>query len=135
MILGHEVSGYVDCSGEGVNLSDYGLRQGDPVVLFPWVGCSECQVCKAGHTNVCSIPGAGRNSIGCGPDAPGGYQTHVLVKPQNLMKVPPEIPMDVACMLPCSAGTAYSALVKLKEAVYFGDVSIMLFLWKRKKPI
>ena len=126
MVLGHEVSGYIYQAGEEVNLKDHDLCMGDPVLVYPWVGCSACSICKAGHSHVCTIPGA--QNIGCGPDAPGGFQTHMIVPPHALLKVPDQVPMEVACMLPCSAGTAYSALKQVEDAVYFGNVGIYLVL-------
>ena len=53
------------------------------------------------------------NTYGGGPVHPGGYSTHVLVHKLNiLVKVPDSIPKEVACMLPCSALTAFTALKK-----------------------
>jgi len=122
MVLGHEISGYIDDIGKGANLNEYNLEKGDPVVIYPWVGCSNCPVCKGGHSNMCSAPGGNSYNTGCGPNAEGGYQTHVMVRPHALLKVPSEIPMEIACMLPCSAGTAYSALSKIKDAIFFGNL-------------
>ena len=125
MVMGHEVSGYIDQAGEGVNLDEYGLKRGDPVAVYPWVACSKCKICKAGHSNVCTTPNGHSYNNGCGPNADGGYQTHMMVLPHALLKVPDQVPMEVACMLPCSAGTAYSALRKLEDAIYFGNVSAL----------
>ena len=34
-----------------------------------------------------------------------------------IIRVPDEISLEVACMVPCSAITAYSAVTKLKQSV------------------
>lgn len=87
MVLGHEIAGYVDTAGSGVDLEAYGLKPGDPVMVYPWVGCQECVVCKAGYTNMCPSPEGRGSHIGCGPFAEGGYQSHVITKPKYLVKV------------------------------------------------
>ena len=49
MILGHEVSGYVEALGDGVN----GLAVGDLVALSPSRPCNRCQYCQEGRQNHC----------------------------------------------------------------------------------
>ena len=69
--------------------------------------------CLSGQTNECTKNPLMFNTYGGGPVHPGGYSTHVLVHQLNiLVKVPDSIPKEVACMLPCSALTAFTALKK-----------------------
>ena len=49
------------------------------------------------------------------------YQEYVKIdNVQDVHKLPDSIPMEVACILGCSALTAYSAVVKMKAAVEAG---------------
>ena len=52
---------------------------------------------------------------------PGGYGTHVIIDPKFLVKLPDNVPLDMASLLTCSGGTALAALKKLKTAVKFGQ--------------
>lgn len=49
MILGHEVSGFVDQIGDGVD----GLKPGDLVAVSPSRPCGKCQFCLEGLKNHC----------------------------------------------------------------------------------
>jgi len=122
-VMGHEISGFIDDVGTEVDLSALGLKKGDPVMVFPWVACQNCDTCCMGYSNICPSRAGHSNDIGCSPVSPGGYQTHLLTKPQYLLKVPESLSMDVACMIPCSVGTSYSSLCKLTDAIEFQLVS------------
>lgn len=46
------------------------------------------------------------------------FSTHVMVPHRKfVLKVPESIPLDIACMLPCSGITAYSAMQKTKAEI------------------
>jgi (R,R)-butanediol dehydrogenase/meso-butanediol dehydrogenase/diacetyl reductase len=49
--LGHELSGVVEETGEGVGR--YGFKPGDKVMVFPLLHCGKCEFCKAGLTQYC----------------------------------------------------------------------------------
>ena len=48
--LGHEIV------GRAVNWGDNatGLKTGAAVVIYPWIGCGNCDVCANGQENLCS---------------------------------------------------------------------------------
>jgi len=48
-VLGHEWSGTIAATGEGVD----GWKLGDRVVVNPLPGCGECRACVAGRPSVC----------------------------------------------------------------------------------
>ncbi|MFT5465952.1 MAG: L-iditol 2-dehydrogenase [Verrucomicrobiales bacterium] len=49
VIMGHEASGVIEKVGSGVD----GWKAGDSVAFDSMIYCGECDVCKAGHTNLC----------------------------------------------------------------------------------
>ena len=50
--------------------SGSGLSVGDRVVVFAWIGCDDCDVCRAGQSPLCEKGGV-LTDIGVGV-APGG---------------------------------------------------------------
>ena len=50
VIMGHEASGVIDLVGEGV--SDW--RAGDRVTFDSTIYCGRCDMCRAGHVNLCA---------------------------------------------------------------------------------
>jgi D-arabinose 1-dehydrogenase-like Zn-dependent alcohol dehydrogenase len=98
--LGHEIAGIVESAGKEAT----GVKLGDRVAVFPWIGCGKCQACLDGEENLCANP---RH---LGVQADGGFATHVLVAhPRYLLDYAPLSPA-FAGMLMCSGLTAYSAL-------------------------
>ena len=100
--LGHEIVGVVEELGPDAS----GLRIGDRRVVYPWAGCSECALCKAGQEHLCAKP----NDLGVRRD--GGFSNYLLVEhPRYLVEFDP-LPEPFAATLACSGLTAYSALKK-----------------------
>ena len=115
LVLGHEIAGIIEEFGQDSRPEDYSLQVGDHVLVYPWIGCEECNVCLSGQTNECANNPLMFNTYGGGPIHPGGYSTHVIVhKLGILVKVPNTIPPEIACTLPCSALTAFTALKKAR---------------------
>ena len=74
VIMGHEVSGFIDEIGSGVEACWQGRR----VALETYARtCGACEYCRSGRTNLCS----GRRSIGSHVD--GGFATYVVVPIRN----------------------------------------------------
>jgi D-arabinose 1-dehydrogenase-like Zn-dependent alcohol dehydrogenase len=44
--MGHEIAGEVAALGPHAS----GVKVGDKVVAYPWIGCGECAVCRKGGT-------------------------------------------------------------------------------------
>ena len=68
--LGHEIAGEVVAVGPDVEGRKPG---GQRYVVFPWIGCGTCALCKAGDELLCPTP----RTLGTRRD--GGYADHVLV--------------------------------------------------------
>lgn len=104
LVMGHEIVGTLLEVGPDAK-ADH-LEKGKNYVVFPWIGCGECSVCKAGQENNCPKPQA------LGIHLQGGYAEHVTVPdPKFLIDIGDLNPSEAAT-LACSGLTAYSALNK-----------------------
>lgn len=104
--LGHEPFGVVEALGPRAR----GVKIGQRRLVYPWIGCGKCAVCKAGKDNYCV---AGPQFLGV--MRPGGYATHVLVPDPKYLVDAAGVDESFAATLACSALTAYSAVGKLPE--------------------
>ena len=104
--LGHENVGRVVATGPDAE----GVSIGEERLVYPWIGCGECAVCKRGDEQLCLKPQF------VGAFRPGGFADHIMVPHPRYLIDYGEIPREQAAPLACSGLTAYSALRK------FGDL-------------
>ncbi|GHU66742.1 putative zinc-type alcohol dehydrogenase-like protein [Clostridia bacterium] len=84
-IIGHEVAGVIEQVGE----NDGGLKNGDHVLLNPYIYCGECYSCKQGRTNACEQ----LEVLGVQTD---GAMSEYFAHPTKLLiKVSNEIPWEL----------------------------------------
>lgn len=102
--LGHEPFGIVEALGPRAK----GVKIGQKKIVFPWIGCGKCAVCKAGQDNYCV---SGSRILGV--NRAGAYSTHVLVPDPRYLVDAAGIDEAFASTLACSGVTAYSASAKL----------------------
>ena len=115
MTLGHEMTGEIVKLGPKAT----GAAVGSPVVVYPWIGCGECGVCKSGDENICLKA----RSLGVFRD--GGYTRYVIVPAgKYCVDISGLDPADVA-PLACSGVTTYSALKKFGNRLQHEPVVIM----------
>jgi len=103
---GHEPFGVVEALGPRAR----GVKVGQKKLIYPWIGCGKCAVCKAGQDNYCV---SGSRFLGV--NRPGAYSTHVLVPDPKYLLDTAGIDDSFAATLACSAVTAYSAANKLPK--------------------
>ena len=77
-ILGHEMSGAISATGEGVG--DWAL--GEHVTVMPLDPCGGCPACRAGHSHIC------QNLNFMGIDTPGAFQRYWTVPAETLLRLP-----------------------------------------------
>jgi D-arabinose 1-dehydrogenase-like Zn-dependent alcohol dehydrogenase len=114
--LGHEPLGVVAALGPKAK----GVRVGQKRLVYPWIGCGKCAVCKAGQDNYCV---SGSRFLGV--NRAGAYSTHVLVPDAKYLLDTTGIDDSFAATLACSALTAYSAAAKLAEAAPKDEVAVL----------
>jgi len=114
--LGHEPFGVVEALGPRAK----GVKVGQKRLVFPWIGCGKCAVCKAGQDNYCV---SGSRIIGVNRN--GAYATHVLVPDPKYLVDASGIDEAFAATLACSGLTAYSASAKLPKLTPADRVAVI----------
>jgi Zn-dependent alcohol dehydrogenase len=121
IVLGHEAAGVVDAVGPGVE----GLAVGDPVVLTPCPPCGTCYWCVRGEPSVCvDSSGLQTNAF---PDGRTGlsrggqtvyrglnvaaFGEYSVVSANGAVRIPTEVPLDVACVIGCAVQTGVGAVL------------------------
>ena len=101
--LGHEPFGVVQALGPDAQ----GVAVGAKGIVFPWIGCGECAVCRAGQDNYC----LSQRFIGV--FRPGAYASHLLVPHPRYIVDAAGIDDSFAATLACSGVTTFSAIRKI----------------------
>lgn len=101
---GHEVVGRVAKLGPEAE----GVSVGDLRIVFPWLGCGQCERCRGGDDNLCDKP----NAIGVKQD--GGFGDQVKVPHARFLVDPGTVDPAFAATLACSGVTVYSAIRKIQ---------------------
>jgi propanol-preferring alcohol dehydrogenase len=106
LTLGHENAGRVVAVGPEAA----GVKVGDMRLVYPWIGCGTCAVCRRGDEQLCLKPQY------VGVFRPGGFSDHIVVPHPRCLIDFGDLAPEQAAPLACSGLTAYSALKK------FGDL-------------
>jgi S-(hydroxymethyl)glutathione dehydrogenase/alcohol dehydrogenase len=132
-IGGHEVSGYVEEIGEGVSY----VTPGDPVIVtIPAVGCGQCYSCMNGQPTLCEnrmtkLAGPGRYINKKGQrltqlgGAMAGFTEYTTVKEYNVVKMPKDMPLDLASLLACGVVSGFYAVINKVQVRPFSSVVVM----------
>ena len=69
LTMGHETAGEIIAVGAEVR----DRKVGELCLVYPWIGCGDCRVCRDGSENLCTKPRC--TGIYCD----GGYSDHLIV--------------------------------------------------------
>ena len=100
---GHEITGEVIAKGNNAKE----INIGDKGIVFPWIGCQNCETCKNEKETLCENPkylGARLN---------GGYSDHIIIPDGKYLVPYGDLDPAQAAPYACSGLTAYSALKKI----------------------
>jgi Zn-dependent alcohol dehydrogenase len=134
-VPGHEAAGVVVELGPGVST----LAVGDHVVLSPNPACGHCEYCRRGRHAVCP------NSLGIAtatfPDGTtglsrggevvyrglnlGAWSDEVVVQESGAVRIDPDVPLDVACVIGCAVQTGVGAALNTADIEPGDSVLVM----------
>ncbi len=137
IILGHEAAGIVDAVGPGVEH----LAEGDRVVLTPCPPCGKCYWCVRNEHSLCvnlvsimtnALPdGTTGLSRGAQPVfrglGVGAFAEYAIMPSTGAIKVPDEVPLDVACVVGCAVQTGVGAAINT-AGIKEGDTVLVMGL-------
>lgn len=119
-VLGHEAAGVVEAVGPGVTH----LAVGDHVMLTPLAPCGHCPACARHDGTAC--PDALSFAANTRPDGTspfsrqgasvfrglgvGGFAEQTVVSANGAVRIPDDIPLDVACVIGCAMQTGVGAV-------------------------
>lgn len=123
-IGGHEGSGVVEAIGSGVDT----VAPGDHVAMSFVPSCGRCKWCSTGRQNLCDLgaklfdlqmitrePGSVSHRLGDTEAARfaqvGSFADHLLVSQDSLVKIEPDLPLDVAALVSCGVATGWGSAV------------------------
>jgi propanol-preferring alcohol dehydrogenase len=111
VVPGHEIVGYVESLGAGVEGFQIGERVG-----IPWLGwtCGECVYCKAGQENLCE------NARFTGYTLDGGYGEYAVADARYCFSLPGTQSDAEAAPLLCAGLIGYRALRMAGEGQRLG---------------
>lgn len=129
IVLGHEGAGIVEAVGQGVDQ----LQVGDPVVLAYRAPCEQCPACRRGDPRRCYMalrpkPRLKRASDGavCSQVLRcGTFSTHTVVHAKAAIKMPPEMPLDKACLIACGVITGVGAAMNTSPVFEGARVAVI----------
>jgi D-arabinose 1-dehydrogenase-like Zn-dependent alcohol dehydrogenase len=115
MTLGHEVFGEVIATGPDAE----GVQVGDRRVVYPWIGCGDCNACARGEEHLCLAP----QNIGIHKG--GGFGDHVLVPHSRYLFDAGDTDEALAATYACSGLTAYASLKRIGKLQAGDEVVIV----------
>jgi NDMA-dependent alcohol dehydrogenase len=133
---GHEGSGVVRAVGPGVG----GLAEGDHVVTSFIAACGQCRWCSSGNQNLCDsgshvlggaqLDGTYRMTTRAGDGVGrmamlGTFANWQFLDQASVIKIRPDVPLNVACLVACGVPTGYGTAVNA-AGVRPGDVVIVM---------
>ena len=104
--MGHEPFGVVEAMGPAAKTVARGVKVGQKKVVFPWIGCGKCAVCKDGQDNYCL------SQKFMGVYTRGAFGTHIVVPHPKYLVDATGVDEAFAATLACSGLTVYSAINK-----------------------
>lgn len=135
IVLGHEAAGVVEEVGPGVT----SLSTGDHVVLTAAPPCGRCRFCLAGHPTLCvEAQGIMTNTYRDGTTrlsrdgevvhrglGLAGFAENVVIQETGAVRIDPDIPLQIACLLGCAVQTGVGVVLNTAEVKEGSTVLVM----------
>lgn len=136
VVLGHEAAGVVEAVGPGVTC----VAVGDPVVLTPLPNCGRCYFCVRNEPTLCKEYSislfTGLLPDGTTPLSRGGQPVFrglataafgelALMPEAGVVKIDPDVPLEVACVLGCAVQTGVGAVLNTAKVEVGATVLVL----------
>jgi Zn-dependent alcohol dehydrogenase len=135
IVLGHEAAGVVERVGLGVA----GLAPGDRVVLTPAPPCGSCYWCVRNEHALCvnsdeimtSTFSDGSTGLSRGGQivyrglGVGGFAEQVITHATGAVKIPSDVPTEIACVIGCAVQTGVGAVLNTARVEEGATVLVM----------
>jgi propanol-preferring alcohol dehydrogenase len=115
--LGHEVGGWIDKCGKGVE----GYAEGQPVALVSTRSCGACLECDAGFDNACEM-----NQRGRGYGMNGGIADYVLIESTRPIIPLGKLDPKLAGPLTDAGTTSYHAVQRVMDKLTKGRTALVI---------
>jgi alcohol dehydrogenase len=117
-VLGHEIVGEIVTMGDAAQCGDLSgavLSIGDRVTWAIVASCGHCFYCERGLSQKClNAVKYGHEPLRPGRELLGGLASHCLLVPGTaIMRLPNEMPLEVACPASCATATIAAAIESL----------------------
>ncbi len=104
LTMGHEIVGEVVDMGPDVK----GVTVGENVIVYPWLGCGECAICRSGEEQLCN-----KANMSMGIKLPGGFSDMVRMRHERYLVPFGKLDPARAATFACAGITAFGAIKKL----------------------
>ncbi|OAA22298.1 alcohol dehydrogenase [Frankia sp. EI5c] len=136
VVLGHEGAGVVDAVGAGVT----DLATGEHVVLTITPGCGMCRQCQLGAFALCEVAAphlldgrlpSGQRRLTRGAEQlnhfamQSSFAEYAVVDRRAAVRVPADVPLEVACLTACGVSTGFGAVV-IRAGVEVGETVLVI---------
>lgn len=134
VVLGHEATGVVEAVGAGVTR----VAPGDPVVISPMPACGQCYYCTRNQPTLCAaaITFSGLFADGTSPLSRrsalvyrglgvGGFAEYSLIDQNAAVRIPTDVPLDVASVIGCALQTGVGAVLNTARVEAGATVLVM----------
>jgi Zn-dependent alcohol dehydrogenase len=136
IVLGHEGAGVIDAVGDGV----HDLARGDHVVMTITPGCGTCPQCQLGAFALCEggsphmLDGKlarGQQRLHKGSEVinhfilQSSFAEYAVIDRWAAVKIPDDVPFDIACLTACGVTTGFGAVVNRAAAAVGESVLVI----------
>ncbi|KUJ78696.1 Zn-dependent alcohol dehydrogenase [Ruegeria profundi] len=128
-VYGHEAAGVVTATGDAVG----DFKVGDAVVVTLIRACGTCPSCAGGQPTICETPyDTVKGPLRTADNGPldqamacGAFAEKVVVSHRQIVKIPSDMPKDVASLLSCGVITGVGAAVNAAKLRPGQDVVVI----------